>query len=123
MSIREQIVKIKAEIDGLKFKLAVQENVLVCLQDSVGKRNRKRQNKPSSPPKEGSLAAHIKDVLTASEGPMNVEKLVSAISQRVQKENLALLIPPAIARRKDIFETVQRGVYDLKSRVKENVIE
>jgi len=127
MSIKEQIEKVKKEVDDLKFKLTVKENVLVCLQDAVTKKSRKQQNKTGAPPKKGSLAAHIKEVLGIAEGPKTVSELVTALKNKgvvsESRTSLDILIPSAIARRKDIFATVRRGVYDLKSRVKESAIE
>ena len=128
MSVKEQIEKVNKEIEELKFQLAVKEAVLVCLQDSIVKKGRKRGGKNGAPPKKGSLAARLKEVLSDSEGPKTVGELVTALRDKgvesESKTGLDILIPSAIARRKDIFVTIRRGVYDLKTRAKqENQIE
>lgn len=127
MNIKDQIKDVQQKIEDLNFQLRVEEAVLERLQNYGSKKKRNSSSKFSGPPKKNSLAAHVLNVLKESNEPKTVEQLVAALKERGvengSKTGLDILIPSAIARRNDLFARVKRGVYDLKSRVKENPAE
>ena len=115
MLIKDEIAKIVLGIQNLEAKLTIEKAVLARLRAIEGTRPRKV--KSGRPPKEHSLAAHIREVLIVSNGPMDVYQLVLALEKRGVttdgKSALSVLVPSAISRRPDIFEIVRRGVYGL----------
>lgn len=126
MSMKDEIEQVKKKIENLKDELRIEEAVLLRLESISAKKRRSPRSNPTGPPRKGSLAAHAKDILSKSDGPMSVPDLVSELQQRgikvEGKTGLETLIPSAISRRPDLFIRLKRGVYDLKSRHRENGI-
>ena len=126
MSIKTEIEEVQKKIAKLKEDLRIEEAVLVRLESICAKKRKSARTTPIGPPRKGSLAAHAKNILGKSDGPMSVAELVTELQQKgVEvggKTGLDTLLPSAIARRPDLFIRLKRGVYDLKSRHKENGI-
>ena len=127
MSIKEQISEVQAKVDELKYKLAIEEAVLDRLKFiSSPKKSRKPSGRRTGPPRKGSLAARLENVLQEAGCALSVNQLVARLKQTgfasTAKVGLNNLIPSAMVRRPDIFVRVKHGVYDLKSRQKENLL-
>jgi len=126
MNIKEQISEVQRKVDDLRYKLAVEEAVLARLKSLSPKKGRKPSGRRSGPPRKGSLAAYLQNVLQEANCALSVNQLVGRVKQAgfVSTANVGLnnLIPSAMVRRPDIFVRVRHGVYDLKSRQKESVL-
>lgn len=126
INIRNQIEEVEQKIEKLKFQLNVEQAVLTRLK-SLGGKKRKGSRRKSSAPRTGSLAAYLQLVLQEAGCALSVQQLVERVKEKgfTSTANVSLnnLVPSAMARRPDIFIRVSHGVYDLKSRAKENPIE
>ena len=120
MNLKEQIDQVQKKVDELRYKLAVEEGVLIRLKSLSPKKERKLARRKAGPPRKGSLAAHIQKLLRDSGGPLSVVEIAKGLEGQGfstgAKTRLNNLIPSAIPRRPDIFERVRHGVYDLKKR-------
>ena len=124
MKIDDEIQKAEKKIANLELQLSIQTGVLAHLKAlSVEKSRKSSRSKKGGPPREGSLAAQIQDILKGSDGPLSVAEIVQSLKDQGfssdAKVSLNNLVPSSITRRKDIFYRVRYGVYDLVSRKKE----
>jgi len=119
IDINKQIEDVKQKIEKLKFRLSVEEAVLARLKALGGKKQR-ASRKSTGPPRKGSLAACLQNVLKEANCALSVNQLVERVKRAgfVTTANVGLnnLIPSAMVRRPDIFVRVRHGVYDLKTR-------
>jgi hypothetical protein len=118
------IEEARQRIADLKFKLAVEEAVLLRLDPDSAKISQKSSTKENKPPRRNSLAAKAREILSALQKPLSINELADALIERGfakkdDSENLKTLISSALSRRKDIFELVGRSTYDLVGRKKD----
>ncbi|MBW8041552.1 MAG: hypothetical protein FVQ85_16365 [Planctomycetes bacterium] len=125
MSIKDEIEQIKVKIEELEGDLRLEKAVLARL-ESISTRKRKPvRSSPSGPPRKGSLAAYLQKALQDSNCALSVSELVERVKQAgfvsTAKVGLNNLIPSSLVRRPDIFVRVSHGVYDLKTRAKQEI--
>jgi hypothetical protein len=119
------IEETKQRIADLKFKLAVEEAVLLRLApDSAKDGTKSPSSKKSKPPRRNSLAAQAQEILTKSPKPLQLTELENALiehgfAKEEDREKLKTQLPSALSRRKDIFVLVGKSTYDLVGRKKD----
>jgi aspartokinase len=115
----DKIRNLHAEAERLKFRLAVEEEVLSRLEmvrESIG------GNGSNSAKAPGSLASRIEEALLASGKPMSVSEITMALERAgvtsESPDGLKPSVASAISRRKDLFVRVGKGSHDLAARQK-----
>jgi hypothetical protein len=119
-SIKQRIQELKQEIEKVKFELALKENALKELEAVSGRKKSRTTNRKNKPPRKGSLAEHLVEVLKDSDTPISVAKIVEKLEERGYSSNAKVglnnLVPSALSRRPDLFFRPRHGVYGLKSK-------
>lgn len=119
MDITNQLRKCKEKITDLEFSLAVERAVFARLSaiDNPGQIATQDESRPIIA---DSIVPHIKAVLMNALFPMRTKEVVAAIKQQgihiEGKTEPKRLISSALTRRKDLFERVSRGRYQLKAK-------
>ena len=124
-NIADEIEQVEKKIDELNIQLRIEKAVLSRLKAIGGKKQASAKGHKAL--KKDSLAARIRTVLINSGKQMSVAEIIEKLQEQDvgtdSPTGLGPLVPSAISRRPDIFRRVRRGVYDLKSRVRETGIE
>jgi hypothetical protein len=123
MKLTDQIKQCKAKIADFEFNLAVERAVLTRLV-AIGNGEQDSAPDEARPIIADSIVPHIRSALLAKGKPMKVVQLLKSMKQngvKIEgKTDPKRLISSALTRRKDLFERVDRGLYQLKAEAKVN---
>lgn len=119
MNLAEEIKISKAKIATLEFNLAVEKAVFARL-SVIGNTDQTTTSDEQRSIIPGSIVPYIRTILINKGKPMKVAQLAKAIKlQGIHikgKTQPKRLISSALVRRNDLFERVERGLYQLKAK-------
>lgn len=122
--IEKAVARLTAEIEKLRFQLAVKEEVLQNLRsllrdeiESLSISGKSQESLGAAPTLSGSLAERARDVLRAEGRTMRARDIAKKIEATgfasSGKTSVLALVISAMRRRKDLFKNVRRGQYRL----------
>jgi len=122
MSITDEIKKVEAKIENLRFRLAVEEKVLSHLQAIENPHSSSVKTWSQRKFRKGSLASNVEHLLKEVNRPMKVSEIAKELESRGVTTNSKYGLGPMVAsavRKTDVFTRLSRGMYCLKNQKKE----